>query len=86
MINSNFRVFLLNKYVYFFVFFFDQMLHRQMNIFSYFKSINECFAFLSTIKLTQNKKHVEFKIHNQSIRNRDLTFSNAFAVRILTQH
>ena len=68
-------LFLMHKHL-FFVFFF---VFRQTRITIYFKSfVNNnfvCHASLSKISLISNKKHVEFKIHNQSIQNRNLTFS-----------
>ena len=65
----------------FFIFHFEKMRVRQMRIIFYFKSVINSFTslfFISTkIKLISNKKHAEFKNHDQSIQNRDLT-SNAF--------
>ena len=67
-----FSNFLVKQICLSFASFFDQMLHRQMRIIAYFKS-----AISSKISLISNKKHAEFKFHDQSTQNRDLT-SNAF--------
>ena len=50
---------------------------HQMRINFYFKSVIINFTslfFISTIKLISNKKHVDLKTLNKSLKNRDLTF------------
>ena len=70
-----FSSFFVKQLCLFFVFFIDL---RQTRITIYFKSfVNNDFVYyasLSKFSLILNKKHVEFKIHNQSTQNRDLTF------------
>ena len=64
-----FSSFFVKQIRLFFAFFFDQMLNRQKRIIAYFKS-----TISSKISLISNKKHAEFKNHDQSTQNRDLTF------------
>ena len=60
-----------------FVFFFDQMSHRQMRITFYFKSIDSSHNHKSKIKLLFNRKYVDSKAFDQSTWISNLTSSNS---------